>query len=521
MTAYVNGQKVGNVRGSNTPLLCDITSALKPGENQILLVVRDALAVMDPAYVNPKNPVIAPDYLDVPVLLDNTGLLGVDKVTLKAAPLVSAEDLLVNTSVRNKDITARFTVVNREADAKRLKVKASILDAGQPVMEVGSETIDLASGESQEVKIAAPWSNPVLWGPDSPKLYAMAIEVSDAASGRQLDFLRERFGFRECWVQGNRLMFNGRPIRLKGSNCFGGGGIPGAEDGVQWTRGSAGNEDYMDEFGVLSGLYILGGLGNASSSHNSEREVFWKNENRNVVAGMKQYLNHPCLIAWDLANEWNCDPYNDDPLSGARRLQKAGEAVLAYDPSRLVIFDGCGDLMGLWNINVGHYPSKFSGQYLMDGHSSYLPDSCYWRPLGQDFKPGEDVQAWLPNPKAFYRPGQTSPHEHRGRMESVGPPAAGIHDARRRRGRALARPRLRQHGRLVLEAERRRPARPRLRDDLQLHRRHRTEPPRDTCTSASSCRITSTISLAAGSSSGAIRCTTTSSRPRISLSAGA
>ena len=174
-------------------------------------------------------------------------------------------------------------------------------------------------------------AEPALWGPDSPKLYAMAIKVSDAASGQRLSFLRERFGFRECWVQGNRLMFNGRPIRLKGSNCFGGGGQPGVDDGVQWTRGSGGNEDYMDEFGVLSGLYILGGLGNASSRHNSEREVFWENENKNVVAGMKQYLNHPCLIAWDLGNEWTCDPYNDDPRS-ARRLQKAGEAVLAYDP---------------------------------------------------------------------------------------------------------------------------------------------------------------------------------------------
>ena len=91
-TAYVNGQKVGNVRGSNTPLLCDITSALKPGENEILLVVRDALAVMDPAYVNPKNPMIASEYLDVPVLLDNMGRLGLDSVMLKSAPLVSAED---------------------------------------------------------------------------------------------------------------------------------------------------------------------------------------------------------------------------------------------------------------------------------------------------------------------------------------------------------------------------------------------------------------------------------------------
>ena len=57
--------------------------------------------------------------------------------------------MLINTSVRNKDVAARFTVVNRERDAKRLKVKATILDAGRPVMEVGSETMDLGFRREQ------------------------------------------------------------------------------------------------------------------------------------------------------------------------------------------------------------------------------------------------------------------------------------------------------------------------------------------------------------------------------------
>ena len=67
--------------------------------------------------------------------------------------------------------------------------------------------------------------------------------------------LRERSGFRESWLQNGRIMFDGAPVRLKGSNC-GGGELVGGDD-VQRTRGSDGVEDYLDEFGCLAGYYPL------------------------------------------------------------------------------------------------------------------------------------------------------------------------------------------------------------------------------------------------------------------------
>ena len=65
-TVFVNGRKMGTIAGANTPLVMDVSSVLRPGSNELLIIVRDILAVMDPAYVNPKAPLASPLYLDAP-----------------------------------------------------------------------------------------------------------------------------------------------------------------------------------------------------------------------------------------------------------------------------------------------------------------------------------------------------------------------------------------------------------------------------------------------------------------------
>jgi hypothetical protein len=255
-------------------------------------------------------------------------------------------------------------------------------------------TVDLPAGARKLLSLGVPWTNPVFWGPGSPKLYTLAIAVTDAESGQRLDLFKERFGFRDCWIENGRIMLNGAPVRLKGSNCGGGGGIlPG--DDVQWTRGSDGAEDFLDEFGCLAGFYTLGGLGNTPSRHNVERDIFWEIETKNVLDGASQYVNHPCLIAWDLSNEWlSFLSYGGgDPLFGARRFKAVGDALTAYDPSRWILYDGDGDLHGLWNTLAEHYMVPYTGKE----HSSYLPDSRFWRKLDADFKPEEARSAYNSN----------------------------------------------------------------------------------------------------------------------------
>ena len=81
-------------------------------------------------------------------------------------------------------------------------------------------------------------------------------------------------------------------------------------------------------------------------------------------------MNHPSLIAWDLSNEWlsYLDYGGGDPLMGARRFKAVGDALAAMDPSRWILFDGDGDLHGLWNTYSEHYSSPYPSATTHAGH---------------------------------------------------------------------------------------------------------------------------------------------------------
>ena len=392
-TIYVNGQKVGNIRGGETPRTCDISAAARPGDNEVLIVVRDLLAIMDPDYVNRASPTMSVSYLDAPGG-DSMGGFGLGKVSLETTPPVAAHDLLVMPSVRKHELTARWVVANHQPGAVKARVVARVLDADQPVLELGRQEVALEPGQAVPLTFAREWPNPVLWGPGNAKLYTLAVETLDAVTGKRLDLLRERFGFRECWVEGDRLYLNGAPVRLKGSTCQGGGGVNIGD--IQWSRGAA-YPDFMDEFGHLVS-FPLAAIFNSSSRHNVDRDQFWDSARQNVLAGAVRYGNHPSIIAWDLSNEWLSflDYGGGDPKKGARRFQTLAQALKQFDPSRWSFFDGDEDLHGLYDVFSMHYmlesanPHPISG-FGFRGHSNYFPDGAFYRPLDQSVQMGQEI----------------------------------------------------------------------------------------------------------------------------------
>jgi hypothetical protein len=74
-----------------------------------------------------------------------------------------------------------------------------------------------------------------------------------------------------------------------------------------------------------------------------------------------------------------------------------GDALLAYDPSRWILYDGDGDLHGLWDTLAEHYMIPYKGEQ----HSSYLPDSRFWRDLDHDLVPSEARSGY--NKQMVYR----------------------------------------------------------------------------------------------------------------------
>jgi hypothetical protein len=386
-TAYVNGQKTGNVRGEDTPLVCDITRAVKPGSNEVVIVVRDLLAIMDQSYVNRKSPAANLSYLDAPGIFGGNGL-GIGSVEIQSAPAVSSEDVFISTSVREGKITAKITAANRGSAAVQVRVAAEVLDDGQPILKLGEEDVFLKPDQPLALSLEAGWKNAQRWQPGNPYLYALRVTMVDAKTGQALDARRDRFGFRESWIDGPNIMFNGYPIKPVGYSPMTRFSPKGH---VIFTRG--GGRDWLDEVGLL-GYKCISGLRNTPSQHNVESDKFWKAAEENNIAALKLQQNSPHILAWDLSNEWLCF-FNGDPLQGARRFKALSDAVRAYDPTRWTLANAEGDLCGLLDNQSFHYMRHYYGPpnpFTMNGKTPYFPDESFWRPLDRHLRAGEAIQ---------------------------------------------------------------------------------------------------------------------------------
>jgi hypothetical protein len=394
-TLYVNGMKLGNVRGGGTPLVADITPAAKPGKNELVVVLRDILSIMDQAYVNPKSPTASGLYLDAPAL----GGFMLGEVTLESSPRVAAEETLVTTSFRDKTLRVHTALTSHQDQRGKFTVKALVLDAKETRLDLGQKEVTLEPGKPQDLTFEKPWPDAHLWSPKDPYLYVLAVETRDA-DGKVIDREYERFGFRETWIDGPNVMLNGIAIKVQGFTC----GTPHSYVGdALLARGSHGNADYYDEFGYLSSEQ-LSDITNTSSKHNVERDVFWETAAKNILAGAKRKQNHPSIIAWDLSNEWLgfLGYGGGDPMLGAKRFKKLSDTLKAQDPTRWTFFNGDGDLQGMHDVFSTHYMYPQPRKEHLD---AYMPDYAFWRPLDTDFKAGEDVMV-CPNQNWAFKRGR-------------------------------------------------------------------------------------------------------------------
>ena len=382
-TVWVNGQKVGNRRGANTPLVADATKALKVGENEIVILVRDLVVLMNPDYVNRTNPEPSPFYLDVPGYFSGAPSIG--SVDILTSPVVAAEDVQALPSFRKKTLTARYSLVNRRDVPAKIKVKAHVLGGDKSVLLLDEREMTLTPDQKQDVVVEKPWDNPRLWGPGNPYLYVLAVEIFDSATGERIDLARERFGFRECWIDGPNIVLNGIPIRPKG-------GFDPRDEMPTMTRGTQGRADWYDEMGRM-GFEMTTMLVNSSSRHNLERDQYWESAKQNAVEHIKRWINHPSVVAWDISNEWLCymDHYAPDPTLPGKRFKDVSDFVRAYDPTRWTLGNAEGDFMGLLDNHSYHYMDPTAWCEGTIGHTQYLPDGQFWRTLDRHFKADEGI----------------------------------------------------------------------------------------------------------------------------------
>jgi len=263
----------------------------------------------------------------------------------KTAPLAIAPDgVFVHGKFRNNvprgaaEIEVEASLLNTLTNAARATVNCEILSPDGKSAAKFRRAGQIGSGAMQPVNLSARVSAPVLWSPESPKLYKLVTTVE--SGGKIVDRMETEFGIRTLAFDAtNGFLLNGRRYPIQGTcNHQDMAGVGSAlPDALQYfriaklkemgcnayrTSHNAPTPELLDACDKL-GMLVL----------DENRLVGSDEENmRNLRGQVMRDRNHPSVFAWSLGNEeWG----SQGTASGAASIRTMQKMMHSLDPTRL------------------------------------------------------------------------------------------------------------------------------------------------------------------------------------------
>lgn len=354
---WVNGTRVGEHEGSETPFEVDVTAAIKPKANN-LLAVRvlkpgdqpiDGFVLKEIPHRNERV-----DYIPGSSF-DYGGI--VEPVELVMTPAVRVDDIFVRPNWKTGDIRVQIRLRNATPKATKghLQLVVSPAATGKTLL-VEHLALALSPGDTQADKTLHV-RNHRLWDLTDPFLYRASVRVT-AEGVDGADETSVRCGFRDFRVEKGYFRLNGKRIFVRsshtGNHCPVGQVVPpvGAPDilrldllyakasGFNMLRFISGMAhpyqlDQCDEIGLLVYEESLAGWLLAESPLMKSR---FERSTRGMVLRDR---SHPSLAMWGLLNETK-----DGPVF--REAVAALPLVRSLDDSRLVLLGS-----GRWDTQPG------------------------------------------------------------------------------------------------------------------------------------------------------------------------
>jgi beta-galactosidase len=204
---WVNGVKVGFGKDSKTPAEWDISKFLRPGENVLAVEV---YRWSDGSYLECQ---------------DFWRLAGIERdIYLYAAPRVRIRDFEVRAGLDAAYRNGRLNVAVElggigpaAPEAVRPSVALTLLDpSGKKVLAAAAKAVP-AEGGGIAVGFDRTVPGVLRWSAETPDLYRLVLELKDG-SGRTVEAIASRIGFRTSEIKDGRLLVNGSAVLLKGVN---------------------------------------------------------------------------------------------------------------------------------------------------------------------------------------------------------------------------------------------------------------------------------------------------------------
>ena len=322
---FLNGFRLAHHENGYNSFRCDITDVARTGGTNILAVRVDASEYEGWFYegagiyrhvwlVETAPLAIAPDGVFVHSSFKNNVPAGSSTIHLETR-LLNAQNHSVNALVSWQVISPEGKMVG----------EARKLDSVEPQGTVADQ---------EEVEV----TSPMLWSPESPKLYKLVTYVS--SGGEMVDRVETKFGIRTLgWDTTNGFLLNGRRYAIKGTcdhQDHAGVGVA-LPDALQYFRVAK-----LKEMGCNA----------IRTSHNEptaelldacdELGILVMDENRLLgsddqnLAMLEQQIrrdrNHPCVFVWSLANEEHSYQQSE---TGARIFETMQNLAHKLDPTRL------------------------------------------------------------------------------------------------------------------------------------------------------------------------------------------
>ena len=320
---WVNGKFVGYSEDSKLAAEFDVTPYLKKGEN---LFAMQIYRWCNGSYLEDQ------DFFRLSGLARQSYLYTREK----AASL--------------SDIRVRPTLDNNYTDGT---LEVSLSTKGNPDVTLtlydpeGKKVNETKAEKSGKTTIAL--KAPHLWSAETPNLYTLVAELSK--SGRLIESVPVRVGFRSVEIKNKQLLVNGKPILVKGVNRHeldpDGGYVVSVDRMIQDIRIMKENNinavrtchypddprwyDLCDQYGI----YLTAEANIESHGMGYDERTLAKNplfaqahlerNQRNVQAN----YNHPSVIVWSLGNEAGDGP----------NFTRAYEWIKAEEPDRPVQYE--------------------------------------------------------------------------------------------------------------------------------------------------------------------------------------
>ncbi|MDQ2800029.1 MAG: glycoside hydrolase family 2 [Armatimonadota bacterium] len=351
-TVSVNGTPRGEHKGGYTAIDYDITDALKPGQNELVV------SAWNPMTDGAPNAQVMGKQRAKPISVLYTGATGIwQSVWLEPVPAAHITGLKITPDVDTKAL--HLTV---DAGGMNSPVKVTVQD--------GARVVAQGSGAAG-TELTLPISESHLWSPDDPHLYGLHV----ALVGKGGDSVDSYFAMRKISlgkdIQGRACIFlNNKPIFQIGvlDQGYWPDGIYTAptddalrfdietakQFGFNLIRKHAKVEPdrwyyWTDKLGMLVWQDMPQAFGDGNKFADATKQQ-WLTEWQREIA---QFYNHPSIVVWT--------PFNED--WGVHDLAQIAALTKQWDPTRLVNSNTGGTDIGVGDLHDLHaYPGPDTPQ---------------------------------------------------------------------------------------------------------------------------------------------------------------